>query len=285
VTDVLVLGYHALSPRWTADLVVRPERFAEQIETLLARGYRASSFSRAVLAPPAPRTLAVTFDDAFASVAALAVPILARLGVPATVFVPTARAGAGAPMAWPGIAGWLGGPHHDELRGMTWEQLGGLADAGWEIGSHTRTHPRLTSLRDGELGRELEGSRLELEARLGRPCRSLAYPYGDLDLRVVAAARRAGYEAAAGPPGGLPGEDALAVARVGVYLGDDLVRFRAKVSPSLRRLRRSAAWSSVAALSGCGLAGRRAPRRPGTGRDARSRRRGSRARPAPRPHR
>lgn len=106
MSDVLVLGYHALSPRWTADLVVRPERFAEQIESLLARGYEATTFSRAVLAPGGRRALAVTFDDAFASVAALAAPILARLGAPATVFVPTARAGTGAPMAWPGIAQW-----------------------------------------------------------------------------------------------------------------------------------------------------------------------------------
>ena len=31
---------------------------------------------------------------------------------------------------------------------MSWDQLGGLAEAGWEIGSHTRTHPHLTQVGD-----------------------------------------------------------------------------------------------------------------------------------------
>ena len=51
-------------------------------------------------------------------------------------------------MAWPGIDQWLGGPHEAELMPMSWDELRRLAEAGWEIGSHSRTHPMLTQLDD-----------------------------------------------------------------------------------------------------------------------------------------
>jgi hypothetical protein len=41
-------------------------------------------------------------------------------------------------MAWPAIDQWLDTPYTDELAGMSWDQLNEFADAGWEIGSHTR---------------------------------------------------------------------------------------------------------------------------------------------------
>ena len=55
----------------------------------MRRGYRGATFEDAVSAPPARRTLAVTFDDAYLSVLELGKPILDRLGLVATVFVPT----------------------------------------------------------------------------------------------------------------------------------------------------------------------------------------------------
>lgn len=179
--DLLVLCYHALSETWPAPLSVLPRRFEQQIQDLLERGYVGATFAGALGDPPARRTLAVTFDDGFRSVFTLAAPVLARLGVPGTLFVPTALIGDGSPLEWRGIDEWRGGEFEPELRGMTWEEVGQLGDAGWEIGSHTRTHPRLTRLSDEVLRDELSLSREELEERLGCPCRSLAYPYGDVD--------------------------------------------------------------------------------------------------------
>ena len=102
---------------------------------------------------------------------------------------------------------------------MSWDQLGELADAGWEIGSHTRTHPHLTQSRRRELRAELESRKATVEERLGRPCPTLAYPYGDYDERVVAAAGAAGYAAAGTLPARLHSERALAWPRVGIYHG------------------------------------------------------------------
>ena len=242
----LVLGYHAVSEDWPAELSVTPEALRRQLDLLVRRGYRGATFTDAVTGPGAGRTLVVTFDDAYRSVIERAWPILADLGLPGTVFTVTEWAGARAPMAWPGIERWLEGPHREELLPMSWEELGSLSDAGWEIGSHSHTHPHLTTLDDAALATELQRSRNECERRLDRPCQSLAYPYGDVDGRVVEAARQAGYRAACAlPQGRLHAPEPLRWPRVGIYHRDADWRFRLKVSPAARWLRRSALGRSL----------------------------------------
>lgn len=247
--DVLVLCYHAVSPSWRSELSISPERLERQLSHVLACGYQPTTFTRAVLDPPAPRTAAVTFDDAFRSVRDVAAPVLARLGVPATVFVPTALIGGETAMVWAGLERWARGPDAHELIGLSWTQLAELAQAGWEIGSHTRTHRRLPALDDGALSAELVGSRAECAAQMGRTCDALAYPYGAVDARVVAAAATAGYRAAASPPGPWLGSATLAFPRIGLYERDERARLRAKVSPAVRRLQRAAIWPPLARVA------------------------------------
>jgi peptidoglycan/xylan/chitin deacetylase (PgdA/CDA1 family) len=243
--DLLVLCYHAVSERWPADLSITPANLAAQLELLAARGYRGVTFTEAVLHPPPHKAVAVTFDDAYRSALELGEPILTRLGWPATVFVPTDFAGTERPMSWPGIDQWAGGEFERELLPMSWEELGRLAELGWEIGSHTCSHPHLTELNGAALEEELRRSKSECEERLGRPCESIAYPYGDHDEHVAEAAGRTGYRAAGTLPSRMRAEDPLRWPRVGVYYGDDLRRFKLKVSPVVRGLRASRAWEAA----------------------------------------
>jgi peptidoglycan/xylan/chitin deacetylase (PgdA/CDA1 family) len=222
-------------------MAIPAERLERQLSFLVERGYRGATFSQAVSRPPAAKTLAVTFDDGFRSVLEQGLPILSRLGLPGTVFVPTELVGGPGAMAWPGTDRWLGTPHEDGLRSLSWEELGTLADAGWEIGSHSRTHPWLTQLGDEQLAAELRGSREDCEERLGRECTSVAYPFGAVDGRVVRAVADAGYRAAAALPMRLHRRRALEWPRVGIYSNDPFPRFRAKVS----RLRRYLIGSDV----------------------------------------
>jgi peptidoglycan/xylan/chitin deacetylase (PgdA/CDA1 family) len=230
----VVLCYHAVSDDWPSSLAVRPRQLRAQVAHLLRRGYRPATFSAAVAGRG---MLAVTFDDAFASVGSLALPVLRDLGVPATIFVPTAFPDSRGPLVWPGLEQWRGGPHADELACLGWDDLAALAECGWEIGSHTVTHPLLTQLDDQRLAAEVSESKRAVETRLGRTCSSIAYPYGDEDGRVVAAARRAGYAAAAALSSRPHGDERLRWPRIGVYRGDGLLRLAAKTAPSLRRLR------------------------------------------------
>ena len=188
--------------------------------------------------------MAITFDDAYLSVLTLGKPLLDAVGFPATVYAPTAYLDTPErPLSWAGIEQWHGGEHERELLPMSWDQLGGLADAGWEIGSHTRTPSAPDPDRRRPAAAASSRSRkATVEERLGRPCPTLAYPYGDHDERVVAAAGAAGYAAAGTLPARLHSERALAWPRVGIYHTDDERRFRMKVSRPLRRLRSSRIW-------------------------------------------
>ncbi len=243
--DVLVLGYHAVSERWPAALSIAPRHLEQHLRLLADRGFVGVTFHEAVLEPPGPKTLAITFDDAYRSVIELALPIISRLGFVATVFAPTAFVGTEEPMAWPGIDHWGDTEHAGELMPMSWAELQRLAEAGWEIGSHTRSHPRLPTIDDDALEQELVTSRRDIERHLG-PCPSLAYPYGDHDARVVEAARQAGYEAAGTLPARLRQPTGpLDWPRIVVTHADDARRFRWKVSPVVRKARTTGAWSLV----------------------------------------
>ncbi len=238
MSNVLILCYHALSESWESQLAVTPRELERQLNTLERRGFHGATFSDAVLDTPTTKTAVISFDDAYRSVLRLAAPILERHGFPGTVFAPTSFIGQEAPMRWPGIDQWAEGPHAHELVPMSWDELQHLAESGWEVGSHTRTHPRLHELNDDVLAAELEGSRQDCEERLGRPCRSLAYPYADHDARVAGWARRAGYEAACGVRPVGPSSHPHRRARIGVYRREGAWRFSLKTSAPLRWARR-----------------------------------------------
>jgi peptidoglycan/xylan/chitin deacetylase (PgdA/CDA1 family) len=256
MADVLVLCYHAVSDDWQEPFAVTPARLEDQLRRLLAAGYRGATFSQAVLEPGSERTLSVTFDDGYRSVIERAWPILSGLGLPATAFVCTDFMGSSRPMRV-GLDRWLTERHEHELLPMGWDDLARLADAGWEIGSHTATHARLIDLDDESLASELRGSREACEQALGANCGSIAYPHGAADARVVAAARAAGYRAGGSLLGGFDAGGELSQPRVAVYRGDGTGTFRLKSSRSARRLRASAAWPLVAPLARLALTGRR----------------------------
>lgn len=258
VNDLLILCYHAVSPSWRTEFAIDPGRLEAQVRFLLRRGYRPSTLTAALDDGARGKTVVVTFDDAYRSVLREGLPVLEGLGVPATVFVPSAFATSQEPMAWAEMADWLGTPFEAELDCMSWQELRRLSAAGWEIGSHSSSHQNLTSLGEAELEAELRDSREECEAELQRPCTALAYPFSAYDTRVKAAARDAGYATGAIldnhlaiPEGSRPfpgggGSDPFELLRSGIYRGDGWGRFAAKTSWASRRTRDSRAWRLVA---------------------------------------
>lgn len=233
--DRLVLCYHAVSRDWPVATAVRPDDFRRQIELLVERGYRGATFTEIVGAQAGRRLAAVTFDDAHLSVWQHARPVLAEHGWPGTVFVPTAYPARNDLMLWRGNEPWHDTPWRDELRCMDWDQVHRLSDEGWEVGSHTCSHPVLPQVDDETLEQELVGSRAELEERLRRPCTSVAYPYGAVDGRVLAMTRRAGYVAGAATQGGSV-DSALERRREVVSRTDGARTFALKTRPSVRRV-------------------------------------------------
>lgn len=230
------LAYHAVTDRWPHPLAIPPDRFRAQLRRLADRGLRGVTLSEA--ARGGAGTVAITFDDGFASVMTAAKPVLDELGWRASVFVVTDHVGSGEPMLW------LGGstPEYAEERlPLTWAEVGSLAAAGWEVGSHTKTHRPLSGLPDDELDDELRGSRRAVEEHVGS-CSSISYPYGELDARVVEATRQAGYRAGSGLAGRFRFGDPLLIPRVAVGGRDDGLRFAVKTSRLFGVLRATPAW-------------------------------------------
>jgi len=216
------------------------ESLERQLRNLHRRGYEgltvAEAERRLRSGALSRRTVVVTFDDAYESTLR-ARPLLDELGYPATVFVVTSFASSGALLRWPGVEQWADGPHAGELRPLSWTELHRLHDAGWEIGSHTVTHPRLPDVDDATLAAELEGSRAAIAERVG-VCNTIAYPYGLADDRVAAAARRAGYASGLTLTSAHRRDEPLLRPRTGLY-PTDRWRERIKMSPWFGAVRRS----------------------------------------------
>lgn len=87
------------------------------------------------------------------------------------------------------------------------------------IGSHSMTHARLPLETNAVIEAELEGSRDVLTEWTGKAPDTLAYPNGDHDDRVVAAARAAGYRLAFTTEAGnhIPGSDPLRIRRFNMH--------------------------------------------------------------------
>src|SRR5262249_22602539 len=149
--DLLALCYHGVGDEWVSHLSVRPRALEDQLSYLVDRGYRSTTFTNLVTERPSGRVVAITFDDGYRSVLELALPILKRCGMIATLFVPTDYVETGALASWPGMESWLTDRQERHLQILSWDGVRALAGSGWEIGSHTRSHARLRDLPDAEL--------------------------------------------------------------------------------------------------------------------------------------
>jgi len=182
---VPILMYHAVAePPAGAPypaLYVPPADFAAEMRWLARHGYRAvtldqvyASWRHGAALPPHP--IVVTFDDGYRSIFTSAFPVLRRRG-------------------WAAVLN-LEVENESKPWGLSPRRVRALVAAGWELASHTLTHPDLTTLSPDALRREVAGSRERLRRQFGTPVNFFCYPAGRYDERVVTAVRRAGYHGA-----------------------------------------------------------------------------------------
>lgn len=191
-----VLMYHSVAERSSPAFrpyCVEPGLFAEHLSALASSGYRTLTVTelaelRASGDGVPPRSVVLTFDDAFADFHEHALEVLTRHRFTATLYVPTAFVGA--------TSRWLSDEGEGDRRMLGWAELAEIAMAGIEIGSHSHSHLQLDLLSPDVLREELTESRRTLEDRLQEPVPSLAYPFGFHTSRVRQAARDAGYRSA-----------------------------------------------------------------------------------------
>lgn len=181
VPFVPVLMYHALEEA-RSPISCPPARFAAQMAWLAAEGFQAWTSSDMLRwleagGPPTRPAVLVTFDDGFRSVLRHGLPVLARYGFRATVFLVTGHVG--------GRNNWTSQPVGIPcLDILNWGEVRELAAAGMEIGAHSVTHARLSALETSAARGEILDARAAIEDALGAPIGAFAYPYGVYDARV-----------------------------------------------------------------------------------------------------
>lgn len=224
-----VLCFHKLSSRflfegtWTT-----PKRFAAYIDRLRERGYTfidESQYLASLDAPHEDRTkqIFLTFDDGYTEVRDVAWPLLSERKIPFHVFLVTDF--AGRTNAWDLS---LGRP---PFRHLDWTSVRVMSERGVTFGSHTASHTDVTRMSRGDARANLERSRKAIEDAVGKPVRTLSYPYGRYHAVAQETARAAGFEAAFSlyPSHSNAVTDRFALRRDAVYIIDPVSTIEIKL--------------------------------------------------------
>ena len=181
---ILLFHHIAVSPIGSR-YYVPPDKFDSELKLLHDWGYTTITTSMLIQAishgeslPPHPMLL--TFDDGNEDNYTNAFPIMQKYGFTGVLYI---------------VVQYTDTPNY-----LTTDQIREMADAGWEVGSHSETHRSL--LGDPETLRyEIVQSRTDLENMLGVPILTFAYPFGSEDSAAGDYVHFAGYIAAMGASG------------------------------------------------------------------------------------
>jgi peptidoglycan/xylan/chitin deacetylase (PgdA/CDA1 family) len=133
--------------------------------------------------PPAPNSIAVTFDDGYKEYVGEVSEILRSHCIPATFFLITGILDKDGEAP--------GGPF------LSWKDVRDMSDAGLSMGSHTNSHTSLGEMALERVREELELSRIRIMEELGRAPAGLSYPYGtlrDFSPQIASIAADCGYQ-------------------------------------------------------------------------------------------
>lgn len=180
--QVPILMYHYIrdasgESQLGKNLSVHPKNFELHLKWLQENNYE--SLTLADLADPEKKVLSkiigekkkpivITFDDGYQDAYINALPILEKYKMTATFYI---------------IRNYVGKAEY-----MNQEQINNLEKAGFEIGSHTLSHPDLTKLTTTEAQKQIFDSR--------EKAITFCYPAGKYDATTVSLVQQAGYQMA-----------------------------------------------------------------------------------------
>jgi len=217
-----VLLYHDISNEFTDEYTISPSDFAAQMEWLYENGYRAEALAGIGAGHALPkRSVAITFDDGYASFMDYAFPLLRQYGFKATINVIGEYAGACLEME--GRRPMLSWDEYRHLAGS------GLIDIGCHTyGLHRYIHRGVTGVADHVLADDLRLFKETMHKETGQYPEVLAWPYGLYTQRSISIAAESGFRRILTSRRGLfePGGNPLEIPRQMVSGKIDLVSFR-----------------------------------------------------------
>ena len=188
--SAVVFVYHRFGESTYPTTSVGLDQFDAQLAELKSGGYSVMAVPDIVRAlregkPLPDRTVGLSVDDAYASIATEAWPRLKAAGFPLTIFVATDPIDRG---------------YRDYL---SWDQIRALVKEGVTIGAHTASHLHMIEASGQTIAEEIERSNDRFKAELGFVPEIFAYPYGEASLAVREAVKSAGYTTAFGQHSGV----------------------------------------------------------------------------------
>lgn len=199
ISHAVVLQYHHVDSSTPAVTSITAAQFQRQMDYLKAENYLVWPLHELVSlldkGEPIPdRVVALTFDDAYASIHRTVLPILTKLNWPFTVFVPTQMV------------------DRQRKHYLSWSKLRELQAAGAVIANHTQSHPHLVRREPGEtsagwqnrIRQEILGAEERIKRETGTVIKLFAYPFGEYDdrlKRLVGELGYAGFGQQSGPVG------------------------------------------------------------------------------------
>lgn len=185
---VPILAYHNISNdfQWGINNV-SPRLFEKQVKYLADNDYSTISLNQYIENDfNVKKPVIITFDDAYQSIVEYAFPIMERYGFKATVFVVSDY--IGKKNSWDVNLGGVYTWH------LNLDNIKKLVTSGWEIGSHTVTHPDLQDLHSKALSFELAYSKFKLESLLGIDIHFISYPFNRYSSTVLDMAAQTNYK-------------------------------------------------------------------------------------------
>ncbi|MFN4319920.1 MAG: polysaccharide deacetylase family protein [Aquificaceae bacterium] len=204
-------------------LFVGKEQLKRQLKLLKLLSFDFLSLKDLLLNKKVKRGVLLTFDDAYADFWENALPIFMELEVRCLIFVPVALVES--------YNKW----DYERIRVkkpiMNWEQIKELYNLGFEIGSHSLTHPYLSKIDPQKAWEEIYTSKNILEDKLGTEIKAFCYPYGDYNQQVRDMVEKAGYSIAFTTKHGSfeKSRDLFEVRRITIFGNDLLPKFLYKV--------------------------------------------------------
>jgi len=237
-----VLMYHKIPDAPIAtkhQIFVTKEKFAEHLAYFKSHGltpitfqdYQDFASGRRPLAEFPRRPIVLTFDDGYTDNYTNLLPLMQQYGYRGVLYL------LGDFEVRHNQWDLAQDPTEPRAEIMSEAQKQAFVAAGWEIGAHTLTHPRLAGLPAAEAAHELAASKAELERRLGINILSFAYPYGDLSAETKRLAAEAGFTyAVATDSGGMHLEDdRMQIFRINMFPHESASSLFKKTSPWYRR--------------------------------------------------
>ncbi len=254
---VPILCYHSITPRpelipedpWKFHL---PQRYFKQHLEYLERRYKVVSLDEYMRARAEGRSLppysvVITFDDGCRNLLTVAAPLLREFSMPVTAFIATDMIREDVDES---SHGWT--PEDDEDY-LSWRQVKELGqEYAVAFGSHTCSHPRLTSITLDEVSRELTDSYAEIRKRTGSAAPFLAYPHGVTSDDISELAKSAGYACAVTGQLGFNTHltNAFELNRIVISSDDSLTIFAARIAGITVLVDRIRRWAGREASTG-----------------------------------